>query len=134
MSHSLLVKALDSELEKSHGLALSSFEVLVRLGQADGGRMRMCDLADSVLLSRSGLTRMVDRLARDGLVVRGICEHDARGAFAVITQAGQAVLGAAREAYLGGVRRHFLGSFTAPELATLGGFWDRLLENLTRSD
>jgi hypothetical protein len=43
-------------------------------------------------------------------------------------------LGAAREAYLGGVRRHFLGSFTAPELATLGGFWDRLLENLTRSD
>jgi DNA-binding MarR family transcriptional regulator len=126
--HSSLVKALDAELEEAHGIALSSYEVLVRLGKAEAGRMRMCDLADSVLLSRSGLTRLVDRLERDGLVVRGTCEDDARGAFAVITPAGRAELEAARPTHRDGVRRHFLDRFSADELETLTGFWQRLLE------
>src|ERR1019366_299061 len=60
-AHAGLVKALDAELERAHGLGLSSFEVLVRLDAAPERRMRMCDLAESVLLSRSGLTRLVDR-------------------------------------------------------------------------
>jgi DNA-binding MarR family transcriptional regulator len=125
--HSSLVKALDAELEQAHGIALSSYEVLARLGKAQDGRLRMCELAESVLLSRSGLTRMVDRLERDGLVARGSCEDDARGAFAVITPAGRAELDAARATYLDGVRRHFVGSFSAGELEALSGFWDRLL-------
>jgi DNA-binding MarR family transcriptional regulator len=126
-AHSSLVKLLDAELEQSHGVALSSFEVLARLEQADGGRMRMCELAESVLLSRSGLTRLVDRLERDGLVVRGSCEHDARGSFAVITQAGGDVLAAAGSTHLAAVRRHFVGCFSAAELETLSGFWQRLV-------
>jgi DNA-binding MarR family transcriptional regulator len=125
-AHSSLVKALDAELEQAHGLALSSYEVLVRLGNSEDGRMRMCDLADSVLLSRSGLTRLVDRLEREGLVARGSCEHDARGAFAVITPAGRATLDGARPTHLDGVRRHFLDCFDAAELETLRGFWQRL--------
>lgn len=126
-AHSSLVKALDAELEQAHGLALSSFEVLTRLDQASGGRMRMCELAESVLLSRSGLTRLVDRLERGGLVVRGSCEHDARGAFAVITAAGRSELEGARATHLDGVRRLFLGGFSAAELETLSGFWQRLV-------
>ena len=125
--HSSLVKVLDAELEHAHGIALSSYEVLARLGKAQDGRLRMCDLAESVLLSRSGLTRMIDRLERDGLVARGSCEDDARGAFAVITPAGRAELETSRSTYLDAVRRHFVGSFSAAELATLSGFWDRLL-------
>jgi DNA-binding MarR family transcriptional regulator len=125
-AHSALVKTLDRELEQAHGLALSSFEVLARIDQF-GGRMRMCELAESVLLSRSGLTRLVDRLERDGLVVRGSCEHDARGAFAVITDAGAIALVAARATYRAGVRTHFAGPFSDAELETLAGLFERLL-------
>jgi DNA-binding MarR family transcriptional regulator len=125
-AHSALVKTLDGELERSHRLALSSFEVLARIEQSDG-RMRMCELAESVLLSRSGLTRLVDRLERDGLVIRGTCEHDARGAFAVITDAGRVAVVAARATYRAGVREHFAGRFNGAELETLAVLFDRLL-------
>ena len=125
-AHSSLVKALDAELERSHGIALSSYEVLARLGNAEGGRLRMCELAESASLSRSGLTRLVDRLARDGLVARGSCEHDARGAFAVITDAGRAELDAARATHLDGLRRRFIGCFSTSELETLNGYLQRL--------
>jgi DNA-binding MarR family transcriptional regulator len=125
-AHSALVKTLDSELEHAHGLALSSFEVLARIDASDG-RMRMCELADSVLLSRSGLTRLVDRLERDGLVIRGSCEQDARGAFAVITDAGRVALVSARATYRSGVRAHFAGRFDGSELELLAGLFDRLL-------
>jgi DNA-binding MarR family transcriptional regulator len=125
-AHSALVKTLDGELESAHGLALSSFEVLARVEQSDGGRMRMCELAESVLLSRSGLTRLVDRLERDGLVARDICEHDARGAFAVLTDAGASALTAARVTYRASVRRYFAGRFTDTELNTLASLFERL--------
>jgi DNA-binding MarR family transcriptional regulator len=127
-AHSSLVRALDGELAEAHGMALTSYEVLARLAQSDGGRMRMCELAESVLLSRSGLTRMVDRLEREGLVVRGSCEQDARGAFAVITPAGLAEYRTARATHLDGIRRHFLGCFSGEELETLSRFWQRLVD------
>src|SRR3954452_9066807 len=74
-----LAKALDAQLEAAHGLQLSSYEVLIYLADAEEERMRMCDLASSILLSRSGLTRLVDRLAREGLRERVPCSDDARG-------------------------------------------------------
>ncbi|HEY3185937.1 MAG TPA: MarR family transcriptional regulator, partial [Solirubrobacteraceae bacterium] len=83
--HAYLTKALDAQMEARHGLPLISFEVLVFLAEADGERMRMCDLASSILLSRSGLTRLVDRLEREALIVRESCASDARGAFARLT-------------------------------------------------
>ena len=82
------MKALDAELEAAHGLPLTSYEVLMQLADAPEPRMRMCDLADSVLLSRSGMSRLVDRLERDGLICRAACTNDARGAFACITDRG----------------------------------------------
>jgi DNA-binding MarR family transcriptional regulator len=86
----------------------------------------MSELADSVLLSRSGLTRLVDRLERQGLLRRERCESDARGWFAEITPEGRRVFGEARKTHLDGVRRGFLSHFSRDELRTLGGLWEKL--------
>src|SRR5690242_7417235 len=75
-AHACLAKRLDAELEQAHRLPMTSYEVLHHLDEAIGGRMRMCDLAEQAQLSRSGLTRLVDRLEREELLVRCSCEHD----------------------------------------------------------
>lgn len=126
-THAFLVKSLDGELESGHGLPLTSYEVLLFLDGADECRMRMCDLASSINLSRSGLTRLVDRLERDGLIRRVSCAHDARGAYATLTPDGQAKLAAARVTHLEAVRRHFLERFTPDELELLSGYWERVV-------
>lgn len=127
-AHAALAKALDAQLEAAHGLQLSSYEVLMYLADAEEQRMRMCDLASSILLSRSGLTRLVDRLAREGLIERVACHDDARGQFAKLTPAGREKLDAARVTHLAGVRALFLDRFTPDELDLLGGAWDRVIE------
>jgi DNA-binding MarR family transcriptional regulator len=129
--HAALSKQLDAQLEAEHGLPLTSYEVLMYLSDADNGRMRMHDLASSVLLSRSGLTRLVDRLERDGYLERCSCSHDARGAFAVLTPAGREKLAAARETHLAGVRTMFVRHFSEEQLEILGAGWDRVLADLT---
>jgi DNA-binding MarR family transcriptional regulator len=125
--HASLSKALDAELEAEHSLPLTSYEVLMYLADAEHERMRMCDLAASVILSRSGLTRLVDRLERDGLIARQSCASDARGAFAKLTPAGRERLQAARATHLAGVRALFLDHFTAAELEELARFWERVV-------
>ncbi len=126
-AHACLVKRLDAQLEAEHGLPLTSHEVLVRLSGAPDGKMRMHDIASSVLLSRSGLTRLVDRLERDGLVHRCSCENDARGAYAVITDAGRAKLADARASHDAAVRSLFLAHYDEAELAQLGALLARLV-------
>jgi DNA-binding MarR family transcriptional regulator len=128
-THASLAKRLDAELERSHGLPLTSFEVLHHLGGAPGARMRMRDLADSIHLSRSGLTRLVDRLERDGLLERCSCDHDARGAYACLTASGREQLTRAKSTYLSAVREHFLSRFDAEELGVLAGLWERVRPN-----
>ena len=92
--HARLTKALDAELLREHDLPLSSYEVLLFLADAPDGRLRMAELAEGVLLSRSGLTRLVDRMEREGLLRRERCEDDARGYNAVITEPGRRCSGA----------------------------------------
>ncbi len=128
--HAALAKALDADLEAAHGLQLSSYEVLMYLADAEDERMRMCDLASTILLSRSGLTRLVDRLAREGLLERVACDDDARGAFAKLTPLGREKLRQARATHLAGVRAMFLDRFTPEELDALGAAWDRVLEGI----
>jgi DNA-binding MarR family transcriptional regulator len=125
-AHAELVRELDSELARDHDMPLSSYEVLLYLNDSAEGRMRMSELADSVLLSRSGLTRLVDRLERQGLLKRERCESDARGLFAEITPEGRKVFATARKTHLDGVRRVFLSRFSRDELRTLGGLWQKL--------
>jgi DNA-binding MarR family transcriptional regulator len=123
-AHASMVKRLDAELESAHGLAVTSYEVLLHLHHADGRKMRMCDVAESVLLSRSGLTRLVDRLERDGLVERVSCPDDARGAYARLTDAGREKLEEASATHLAGVREHFLSHLGEAQLAVLGDAFD----------
>jgi DNA-binding MarR family transcriptional regulator len=125
-AHAELTRTLDAQLAREHKLPLSSYEVLLFLADAPGGRMRMSELAESVLLSRSGLTRLVDRLEREGLLKRERCESDARGLFAEITPEGRELFDAARRTHLDGVRALFLDRFSRDELRTLGGLWQKL--------
>jgi DNA-binding MarR family transcriptional regulator len=127
-AHAELTRTLDAELAREHDLPLTSYEVLLFLADAPEGRMRMSELADSVLLSRSGLTRLVDRLERQGLLTRERCESDARGWFAQITPEGRRVFDAARETHLDGVRRLFLSRFSRDELRALGELWEKLYD------
>src|SRR3954449_7882566 len=120
--HSALVKALDAELLATHDLPLTSYEVLINLQAAPGRRRRMAELADGVLLSRSGMTRLVDRLEREGLLERDACTDDGRGTYAVLTEKGEACLARARPTHLDDVRERFLRHFTQHELATLASW------------
>jgi DNA-binding MarR family transcriptional regulator len=124
--HAELTRSLDTQLTEAHGLPLSSYEVLLYLADSPGGRLRMSELADSVLLSRSGLTRLADRLERGGLINRVKCEDDARGYFAEITPRGRDLFNRARATHLDGVRALFLRRFTRDELRTLAALWERL--------
>ena len=135
--HSALVKALDAELLAGHDLPLTSYEVLINLQAAPGKRRRMADLADGVLLSRSGMTRLVDRLEKEGLLVRDACVSDGRGTFAVLTDKGEALLTEARRTHLDGVRERFLVHFESQELTQLATLWNRVLPgaaDLSRAD
>jgi DNA-binding MarR family transcriptional regulator len=138
--HAALVKALDAELLAAHGLPLTSYEVLINLQAAPGRRRRMAELADGVLLSRSGTTRLVDRLERDGLLERSTCDSDGRGCFAVLTDKGEELLSRARATHLDGVRERFLRHFDERELDAMARWWGRVtpdagtVEDLSLSD
>jgi len=118
-AHAAITRALDAELEAAHGLTLSEYEVLLRLAQADGRRLRMSELADRVLLTRSRITRLVDGLEAAGLVRRATCPSDARGLFAELTGAGASRLAAAGGTHVAGVRERFSGRFGEAELDEL---------------
>ena len=126
-AHSSLVAELDAELEREHGLPLTSYEVLMYLGDEPAGKLRMGELADRLLLSRSGITRLVDRLVRQGLIERERCEDDGRGYYARLTPLGVDALSHTRPAHLAGVRRHFLDRLDPGQIDALGAIWGRLL-------
>jgi DNA-binding MarR family transcriptional regulator len=125
-AHACLSKRLDAELDRAHRLPLTSYEVLHHLEEASDGRMRMCDLAEQAQLSRSGLTRLVDRLERDGLLERCSCSHDARGSYACLTGVGRERLEEARVTHLSAVRVAFLSRFSEDELTLLADMWERI--------
>jgi DNA-binding MarR family transcriptional regulator len=125
-AHACLAKRLDAELEQAHGLPMTSYEVLGHLEEASAGRMRMCELAEQAQLSRSGLTRLVDRLERDGLLERCSCDHDARGSYACLTYAGRERLEEARGTHLAVIREHFFSHFSEAELSSLADMWERI--------
>lgn len=125
-AHACLAKRLDAELERAHHLPMSSYEVLHHLDEASGGRMRMCDLAEQAQLSRSGLTRMVDRLEREHLIERCSCTHDARGSYACLTGAGRERLEEARGTHRAVIREHFFSRFSEDELSLVADMWERI--------
>ena len=127
-AHATVTRQLDAQMQAEHGLSVSAYEVLMFLADTDGHRLRMAEIADRVLLSRSGLTRLVDRLVALGLVVRNACADDGRGSFAELTTAGEAKLVAARRTHLQGVREFFLDRLTQDDQRALGAAWERIAE------
>jgi DNA-binding MarR family transcriptional regulator len=133
-AHSRLTAQLDGELERAHGIGLTSYEVLMNLADAPEGRMRMSELADRLLLSRSGITRLADRLAGKGLIRRERCSDDGRGYNAQLTTKGRELVTAARPDHLAAVRRVFLSQLDAEEVETLGRVGKRLLVQSPNGD
>jgi DNA-binding MarR family transcriptional regulator len=124
-THARVARRLEADLVAAQDLPLAEFDVLFQLALAQNHRLRMNELADRVLLSRAGITRLVDRLVADGLVARIKCVSDARGAFAVLTEKGKQRLDEARPGHMAGVRRYFLDSFSRPELAAIAELLSR---------
>ena len=118
-AHTRVVRLLEAELEAEQGLTLPAYEVLAHLSEASEGRLRMSDLASFAVLTPSGLTRLVDKLARDGLVERLRCDSDARVVYASITQAGLERLSCAYPIHLRGVRQHLIDRLDAGQLEAI---------------
>lgn len=130
-AHARLLRRLDDELQASHGLSLAEYDALLQLVNAPDRRLRMSILAERVLLSRSGITRLVDRLVAAGMVERTTCTTDARGAEAALTQRGLDHLRDASRTHLEGVGRLFLDVLEPAEREMLKGALDRVLANLS---
>lgn len=124
--HARVTQQLDSQMQGEHGLALSAYEVLMFLDDAPEHRMRMSEIADRVLLSRSGCTRLVDRLVQQGYVTRCADRTDGRGLYAQLTEAGLAKIAAARATHRDGIRHFFLNHLTPADQSVLGDIWSRL--------
>ncbi|HKJ36552.1 MAG TPA: MarR family transcriptional regulator [Solirubrobacterales bacterium] len=132
-AHSSLIATLDAELEREHGMPLTTYEVLLQLANAPDCSLRMGELADRLYLSRSGLTRLIDRLVKAGLVERTTCESDRRGSFARLTDEGRRNFEAARPTHLHGVRAHFLSRLDGEDLDRLAEIWAKLAERPAQS-
>src|SRR4030088_1356180 len=118
-SHASILRALDSELVADHGMTSRDYEVLLSLAQAADRRLAMSALAESTMLTRSGITRLVDGLVAGGVIERGSCASAARVSYAHLTEQGFAKLRQAGCTHVGSIRRVFLEHFSAEETANL---------------
>jgi DNA-binding MarR family transcriptional regulator len=126
LAYNQLIRLLESEMEGSVGISLSQYDVLLRLSEAPGRRMRMTDLADAILYTTGGLTRLFERMVSAGIVRRVPSDEDRRVVYAEMTDEGSAVLRAASKAHVDGVRRHFGAHLSDEDVVRVGSFLARL--------
>jgi DNA-binding MarR family transcriptional regulator len=125
-SHSAITRELSAQLQREHGLTLNDYEVLLVLSHSEGGMMRRVDLAETVLLTASGITRLLEGLERSGYVCKQTCDSDARVSYAKLTDDGRQKLSDAAITHLRGIDELFLGRYSGSELATLAELLSRL--------
>jgi len=126
----LVMRTLESDLYGDTGLHMSEYEVLVRLSEAPERRLRMSELADDTVASRSRLSHQITRMETSGFVARESCPTDRRGAFAVLTAAGTARLAEAAPAHVESVRRVLMDALTPAEFALLGELTGKIVRHL----
>ena len=126
--HASATRELSAQLEADHGLTINDYEALLHLARADGGRLRRVDLAEQLLLTASGVTRLLEGLERAGLVERASCASDRRVTYAVLTAEGRTRLQEASESHIAGVHAFFEERFTSEELQQLASLLERLPE------
>ena len=127
-AHAQIRRQLERELQAEQAMGLGEYEVLLLLARSENRRMRMSELAERLVLSRSGVTRLIDRLSAEQLVERGWCDTDRRGAWAILTDAGYGRLRDASPTHLRGVGEHFLDRIPADELESMRKTLERVLE------
>lgn len=124
--HASATRAMSAQLEAEHGLTINDYEALLHLSRAEKGRMRRVDLAGVLLLTASGVTRLLDGLEKAGLVERGSCATDRRVTYAILTDAGAARLKEASGSHIAAVRSFFEARYSEEELDQLAGLLERL--------
>jgi DNA-binding MarR family transcriptional regulator len=125
-SHAAITRELSVQLQREHGLTLNDYEVLLHLSHAEGGMLRRVDLAERVLLTASGITRLLEGLESCGFVSKETCDSDARVSYAKLTDEGAAKLKDAAVTHLRGIDELFVGRYSGSELATLAELLARL--------
>ena len=126
-SSQLLLDRLSRDIQVQHGLTMADYEILVRLSEAADHRVRMSELADQTLASRSRLSHQIDRMENRGFVSREQCDDDKRGQFAVLTETGWQTLAAAAPDHVESVRSHLVDVLTPAEFAALGVACEKIL-------
>ena len=119
-------RTMNARLVADHGLTINAYEALLLLQRAEEGRMRRVDLAEQLILTPSGVTRLLDGLEQAGLVGRASCESDRRVTYAVLTEAGLAKLREASESHIADIREFFETRFSTEEIDQLAGLLGRL--------
>jgi DNA-binding MarR family transcriptional regulator len=125
-AHSAAIRQLNAQLTRDHGLTINDYEVLLRLARAPDRRMRRVDLADEVLLTASGITRLLDGLERAGFVERGSCESDRRVVYAVLTEAGLEKLRLASTSHVAQIEELFAARLDEPQQTTFATLLERV--------
>ena len=123
---SQVASRIEEDLREQGEISLTWYEVLLALESAPGNRLRMSEIADQIVLSRSALTRSVDKLEAEGFLRRERCSHDERGAYGVLTKKGQRALAEARPVYWAGIKKYFAGNLTEADISNL----ERILEKI----
>jgi DNA-binding MarR family transcriptional regulator len=126
-AHARIVRALHTELEREHGLPLTSYDVLFQLSIATDRRLRMHELADAIVLSRSGLTGVIDQLEQGGLVKQERGDADPHEIYTRLTDRGFDVLAEATPTHIAGIKKHFLGRLSDKETKQLAVIWPAVL-------
>jgi DNA-binding MarR family transcriptional regulator len=136
-SHAAIVRELSSQLQREHGLTINDYEVLLMLSHAEDGMLRRVDLAERVVLTASGITRLLEGLERCEYVEKARCSTDGRVTYAKLTEAGRRKLREASVTHLRGIEELFSGRYSGSELAMLGELLSRLPltgEDCSKSD
>lgn len=128
--HRRAIDAIDHDLQVAGLLPLSSYDVLIELQGTPEHRLRMAELAERIVLSRSGLTRLVDRLEAEGYLARDRVGGDRRGAYAVITAAGSSALQSAWPQYAQGILSYFAQGLSPEEIVLLAGLLQKIADHL----
>jgi DNA-binding MarR family transcriptional regulator len=127
-THALLIDLLEGELDEIGGLPLTWYDVLVQLEMSSEGRLTMKELSRSVLLSKSGITRLVDRMERAGMIARDACPSDRRVVYAKVTDEGRALFKKASPVHHRGIVEHFTSYVTKEEAAAMKSALGKVLE------
>jgi DNA-binding MarR family transcriptional regulator len=128
-AHASLTRQMSARLEADHGLTLNDYDCMVQLAYAPERSLRRVDLSRSVLLSPSGITRLLDGLEREGWVEKRSCASDARVTYAVLTELGLAKFKAARKSHLADIEQAFGSRYTPEELEAVSSLLGRLLDS-----